>query len=47
MFGSPTVAQLEDPTYKAGIVGMKKVDRRERRRAGPHAGRPRTPPASP
>ena len=26
MFGAPTVAQLEDPTYRPGIVGMKKVD---------------------
>ncbi len=26
MFGSPTIAQLEDPTYRPGIVGMKKVD---------------------
>lgn len=24
MFGSPTVAQLEDPNYRPGIVGMKK-----------------------
>ncbi|WP_241901550.1 sulfite exporter TauE/SafE family protein [Nocardioides houyundeii] len=24
MFGSPTVAQLEDPTYRPGLVGMKK-----------------------
>jgi hypothetical protein len=26
MFGSPTVAQLEDPDYRPGVVGMKKVD---------------------
>ncbi len=26
MFGPPSVAQLEDPSYKAGIFGMKKVD---------------------
>ena len=26
MFGAPTVAQLEDPSYKPGIIGMKKVD---------------------
>ena len=26
MFGSPTLAQLEDPSYKPGLVGMKKVD---------------------
>ncbi len=26
MFGAPTVAQLEDPSYRPGIVGMKKVD---------------------
>ena len=25
MFGPPSVAQLEDPTYKPGIFGMKKV----------------------
>ena len=27
MFGSPTIAQLEDPDYRPGVVGMKKVDR--------------------
>ena len=27
MFGSPTIAQLEDPAYRPGLVGMKKVDR--------------------
>ncbi len=26
MFGTPTVAQLEDPTLRPGIVGMKRVD---------------------
>lgn len=26
MFGQPTVAQLEDPSYRPGVVGMKKVD---------------------
>ncbi len=26
MFGSPTIAQLEDPYYRPGVVGMKKVD---------------------
>ena len=26
MFGAPTVAQLEDPSYRPGILGMKKVD---------------------
>ena len=26
MFGSPTVAQLEDPAYRPGIVGMKRSD---------------------
>ena len=26
MFGSPTVAQLDDPRYQPGIVGMKQVD---------------------
>ena len=24
MFGSPTVAELEDPAYRPGIVGMKR-----------------------
>src|SRR6478736_5171876 len=28
MFGSPTIAQLEDPDYQPGLVGMKKVDKR-------------------
>jgi hypothetical protein len=27
MFGSPTIAELEDPDYQPGFVGMKKVDR--------------------
>jgi uncharacterized protein len=26
MFGSPTIAQLEDPAYRPGLVGMKRVD---------------------
>lgn len=26
MFGQPTIAQLEDPSYRPGVVGMKKVD---------------------
>jgi hypothetical protein len=26
MFGSPTIAQLEDPTYRPGVIGMKRVD---------------------
>ena len=26
MFGSPTIAQLEDPNYRPGLVGMKKID---------------------
>ena len=26
MFGSPTIAQLEDPAYKPGLVGMKRTD---------------------
>jgi hypothetical protein len=26
MFGAPTVAQLEDPSYRPGIVGMKRGD---------------------
>ena len=26
MFGSPTIAQLEDPDYRPGLVGMKRVD---------------------
>lgn len=25
MFGSPTIAQLEDPSYRPGLVGMKKI----------------------
>ncbi|MGN0063878.1 MAG: sulfite exporter TauE/SafE family protein [Nocardioides sp.] len=27
MFGTPTIAQLEDPAYEPGLVGMKKVGR--------------------
>ncbi len=27
MFGSPTIAEMEDPDYRPGLVGMKKVDR--------------------
>jgi uncharacterized membrane protein YfcA len=27
MFGSPTVAELEDPAYRPGIIGMKRTDR--------------------
>ncbi|GAA1916177.1 sulfite exporter TauE/SafE family protein [Nocardioides hwasunensis] len=27
MFGSPTVAELEDPDYRPGVVGMRKIDR--------------------
>ena len=26
MFGAPTIAQLEDPTWRPGIVGMKRTD---------------------
>ena len=26
MFGAPTVAQLEDPSYRPGIIGMKRAD---------------------
>ena len=26
MFGSPTIAQLEDPAYRPGLIGMKKID---------------------
>ncbi len=26
MFGSPTVAELEDPSYRPGIIGMKRTD---------------------
>ena len=26
MFGSPTIAQLEDPNFKPGVVGMKRTD---------------------
>ena len=29
MFGSPTIAQLEDPSYRPGLVGMKRVDDRD------------------
>ena len=25
MFGSPTIAEMEDPDYQPGLVGMKKV----------------------
>jgi uncharacterized protein len=25
MFGSPTVAQLEDPRWRPGVIGMKPV----------------------
>ncbi len=28
MFGSPTVAELEDPSYRPGVVGMKRVESR-------------------
>jgi uncharacterized membrane protein YfcA len=42
MFGSPTVAQLENPSYRPGIVGMKKVEEEPARdRSGP------APPESP
>jgi uncharacterized membrane protein YfcA len=27
MFGSPTIAEMEDPNYRPGLVGMKKVDK--------------------
>lgn len=27
MFGSPTIAEMEDPNYVPGLVGMKKVDK--------------------
>jgi len=40
MFGPPSVAQLEDQSYKPGIFGMKKVDGSVEERSG-------TPPASP
>lgn len=30
MFGTPTIAQLEDPAYRPGIVGMKHVDETHR-----------------
>ncbi len=26
MFGAPTVAQLEDPSYRPGIIGMKREE---------------------
>ena len=38
MFGSPTIAQLEDPNFKPGLVGMKRVD---------DEGRSGTPPYGP
>ncbi len=48
MFGSPTVAQLEDPTYRPGIVGMKRVDDPvEGPAQEPREDRSGTPPASP
>lgn len=25
MFGSPTIAELEDPSYRPGIIGMKRT----------------------
>ena len=34
MFGSPTIAQLEDPDYQPGLVGMKKLDDARARVAG-------------
>ena len=34
VFGSPTVAELDNPAYVPGIVGMKRVDD-----SGPHGGR--------
>jgi hypothetical protein len=41
MFGSPTVAQLEDPAYRPGIVGMKLADpAREPDRTGAEPDRP-------
>ena len=40
MFGPPSVAQLEDPSYKAGIFGMRKVDKPVEERSG-------TPPPAP
>lgn len=30
MFGTPTIAQLEDPAYRPGVVGMKHVDETHR-----------------
>lgn len=30
MFGSPTIAQLEDPNFVPGVIGMKRVDSDER-----------------
>ena len=33
MFGSPTIAQLEDPDFKPGLVGMKRTKRRPDRAA--------------
>ena len=39
MFGAPTVAQLEDPSYRPGIVGMKRQPP-ELSRSGGRIGRP-------
>ena len=47
-FGPPSVAQLEDPAYKPGIFGMKKVSSAPDAPAPePHEDRSGTPPASP
>jgi hypothetical protein len=35
MFGAPTVAQLEDPSYRPGIVGMKRADSSQADRPAP------------
>jgi uncharacterized protein len=35
MFGKPTVAQLEDPSYRPGIVGMKRTDPSQADRPAP------------
>ncbi|HET8959815.1 sulfite exporter TauE/SafE family protein [Nocardioides sp.] len=35
MFGAPTVAQLEDPSYRPGIVGMKRDDSPQADRPAP------------
>jgi hypothetical protein len=35
MFGSPTVAELENPSFRPGVVGMKRSDTTPDSPAGP------------